>query len=74
MNWPPRRNHGPCGHSPAPARVLATWGSGGIGTVVHAPVTIHTALQLPHEIAGSFQRHVAEARNYRTHDMEPELT
>lgn len=49
-------------------------GAGATGTVVHAPVTIHAGAQSPSEIAGSLQRHVQEARGFRAHDMEPELT
>lgn len=47
---------------------------GGSGTTIHAPVTINAGAQSPSDIANSLQRHVAEARNFRSHDMEPELT
>ncbi|UIN36386.1 phage tail tape measure protein [Methylobacterium oryzae] len=49
-------------------------GSSGAGTTIHAPVTINAANQSPAELAGTLQRHVAQARSWRAHDMEPELT
>jgi hypothetical protein len=62
---------------PKPVRVEGGSGAaGGIGgnTTIHAPVTINAGHQTPAELAGSMQRHVAQARSWRAHDMEPELT
>lgn len=48
-------------------------GSGG-GTGSPVNITIHAGNQNPAELAGHVQRHVTEAWNYRSHDMEAELT
>lgn len=49
--------------------------TGGAGaTQVHAPITIHAANQSPQEMGSHLQRHIGEAWNFRSHDLEPELT
>lgn len=73
----PEELAGAASTAPKPVQVMGPQGGegGGIGgTTVHAPVTINAGAQSPSDIANSLQRHVAEARNFRSHDMEPELT
>lgn len=48
--------------------------AGGGGTGAPVSIVIHAGNQNPQELAGHVQRHVTEAWNYRSHDMEPELT
>lgn len=67
---------GQADQSPRPVRVIGADGKAtgtGNTTTVHAPVTINGAQQSPQELAGHLQRHVAEFRGFRAHDMEPEL-
>nr|WP_321182328.1 hypothetical protein [Methylobacterium sp. Leaf122] len=47
-------------------------GAGGPQVVVNN--VIHAGNQNPQELAGHVQRHITEAWNYRSHDLEPELT
>ena len=44
------------------------------GATIHVTNNISGANQSPQELAGAIQRHVTEAWNYRSHDLEPELT
>ncbi|MCK2056983.1 peptidoglycan DD-metalloendopeptidase family protein [Methylobacterium sp. 37f] len=47
-------------------------GRSGPQVVVHN--TIHAGNQSPQEMASHMQRHITEAWNFRSHDLEPELT
>jgi hypothetical protein len=48
--------------------------NGAAGSGFHAPITINGANQSPEEIATAVQRRIQEAMNWRTHDVESELT
>ncbi len=46
----------------------------GTGNTIHIHQTINGAGDSPEVLAGKIQRRISETRNYRSHDMEPELT
>lgn len=46
----------------------------GAGATIHVTNHIHGAGENPQGLAAKVQRHIAEAWNYRSHDLEPELT
>lgn len=62
--------------TPPPARPGGMFDpNGGAGiSGFHAPITINGANQSPEEIATAVQRRIQEAMNWRTHDVESELT
>lgn len=62
--------------TPPPARPGGMFDpNGGAGVSgFHAPITINGANQSPEEIATAVQRRIQEAMNWRTHDVESELT
>lgn len=51
----------------------ASRGGGQQGAAIHAPITINGAGQNAQQIAQEVQRHISDAMNWRTHDVESTL-